>query len=53
MKLSTQAPGRRLVLRGLPPYLPIAGALLLFPSSAFADSVTDWSAFADQVIAKL
>ena len=51
MKLSTQAPGRRLVLRGLPPYLPIAGALLLFPSSAFADSVTDWSAFADQVIA--
>lgn len=51
MKLSTQAPGRRLVLRGLPPYLPIAGALLLFPGSAFADSVTDWSAFADQVIA--
>lgn len=50
MKLSTQAPGRRLVLRGLPPYLPIAGALLLFPYSAFADSVTDWSAFADQVI---
>jgi hypothetical protein len=50
MKLSTQAPGRRPVIRGIPRYAPLAAALLL-SAPAFADSVTDWSAFADQVIA--
>lgn len=50
MKLSTQVPGSRLAIRRLPRYAPLAAALLL-PVSAYADSVTDWSAFADQVIA--
>ena len=52
MKRSLQAPGQHLAARNLPRRWQLASALLLLlPGSAFADSVTDWSAFADQVIA--
>lgn len=52
MKLSLQASGnRRPALRNLPRRWRLATALLLvLPGTAFADSVTDWSAFADTVI---
>ena len=51
MKRSAQAPGTRPAIRDLPRRWPLAGALLLLlPGSASADSVTDWSAFADTVI---
>ncbi|WP_162349365.1 vanadium-dependent haloperoxidase [Pseudoxanthomonas gei] len=52
MKTKTKVPGMRRAIRELPRRWPLAGALLLvLPGSAFADSVTDWSAFADTVIA--
>ena len=52
MKILAQAPGSRPAIRDLPRRWPLAGALLmLLPGTAFADSVTDWNAFADTVIA--
>lgn len=51
MNASPQAKGRRAALHDLPRRWPLACALLLsLPLPAFADSVTDWSAFADEVI---
>ncbi len=51
MKLPAQVPATCPAIRKLPRRWPLAaGVLLLLPGSAFADSVTDWSAFADTVI---
>ncbi len=51
MKLSAKVPATCPAVRDLPRRWPLAaGVLLLLPGSAFADSVTDWSAFADTVI---